>query len=138
MAFFFGSCIRLHSEKCCASLFGSFSSCLLETIHLASTGLLLSPLFIPWVLFLEALRHDVRDTLQVDLLGDLLGLDLVLLVGDKDVARVALLPPVAVDPRVHGSLVLQAQKLAKGLLLRKKRRSKGGLQGYLVFRRCDT
>merc|ERR1719220_118974 len=61
--------------------------------------------------------HDTRDRVHVNLLGDLLRLDLLVLSGDEHVARrlCRLLPPVLVDPLVDGVLVYESKLLAERL-----------------------
>ena len=62
-------------------------------------------------------RHDAGDGFQINVLPDLLGLDVLLLVRDEHEAPVGL-PTVLVDPLVHRILVHKPEEVAKGLLLR--------------------
>ena len=65
---------------------------------------------------LERGGHDSGDGFEIDLFGDLLRLDVFLLVGDEDVAGLRHLPPVLVDPLVDRVLFNQAQELVQHFL----------------------
>ena len=52
---------------------------------------------------LVARGHDAGDRLQIDLLGDVAGLDDLLLAGEADQTVLPHLPPVLISPQLHNN-----------------------------------